>query len=145
MAQRREVVYTPEFKRAAARDVVEGGRQISEVAGSVGVAEPVLAKWVEAYRELFLAAADPSDVGSRPDMAFPAAGPLEASEDDRRIPGNTAAEPRAGDDDADELNLWLLCLRDPLLRWSSGWRLSRRSCARSGRHRSGRRLCSPRF
>ncbi|WP_285498859.1 transposase [Actinokineospora sp. NBRC 105648] len=43
--------YSPEFREAAAKEVVERSRSIAEVARDVGVLEQTLGTWVRKYRE----------------------------------------------------------------------------------------------
>ncbi len=44
--------YSPEFKEAAVREVIDNSRTIAEVARSLDVVEQTLGNWVKAYREL---------------------------------------------------------------------------------------------
>jgi transposase-like protein len=44
--------YSPEFKDAAVREVIDNSRTIAEVARSLDVVEQTLGNWVKAYREL---------------------------------------------------------------------------------------------
>ncbi|WP_227659138.1 transposase [Corynebacterium sp. zg331] len=43
--------YTPEFRREAARLVIESGRPIAHVAAKIGVGAGLLGKWVKLNRE----------------------------------------------------------------------------------------------
>lgn len=43
--------YSPEFKEAAVREVVENSRSIVDVAKQLGVVEQTLGNWVRAHRE----------------------------------------------------------------------------------------------
>jgi transposase len=43
--------YSPEFREAAAREVVERSRSIADVARDLGVLEQTLGNWVKKYRE----------------------------------------------------------------------------------------------
>lgn len=43
--------YSPEFREAAAKEVVERSRSIAEVARELGVLEQTLGNWVKKYRE----------------------------------------------------------------------------------------------
>ena len=43
--------YSPEFKEAAVREVIENSRTVADVARSLGVVEQTLGNWVKAYRE----------------------------------------------------------------------------------------------
>lgn len=43
--------YSPEFKDAAVREVIDNSRSIADVARSLGVLEQTLGTWVKAYRE----------------------------------------------------------------------------------------------
>jgi transposase-like protein len=44
--------YSPEFKEAAVREVIDNSRTIADVARGLGVVEQTLGNWVKAYREL---------------------------------------------------------------------------------------------
>jgi transposase len=44
--------YSPEFKDAAVREVIDNSRAIADVARSLSMAEQTLGNWVKAYREL---------------------------------------------------------------------------------------------
>jgi transposase len=44
--------YSPEFKEAAVREVIDSSRTIADVARGLGVLEQTLGNWVKAYREL---------------------------------------------------------------------------------------------
>jgi len=44
--------YSPEFREAAVREVIDNSRTIAEVARSLDVVEQTLGNWVKAYREL---------------------------------------------------------------------------------------------
>src|SRR6478752_4945902 len=44
--------YSPEFKDAAVREVIDNSRTIADVARSLDVVEQTLGNWVKAYREL---------------------------------------------------------------------------------------------
>ena len=44
--------YSPEFKEAAVREVIDNSRTIADVARSLDVVEQTLGNWVKAYREL---------------------------------------------------------------------------------------------
>ena len=44
--------YSPQFKEAAVREVVDNSRTIADVARSLDVVEQTLGNWVKAYREL---------------------------------------------------------------------------------------------
>jgi len=43
--------YSPEFKEAAVREVIDNSRTVADVARSLGVVEQTLGNWVKAYRE----------------------------------------------------------------------------------------------
>jgi transposase len=43
--------YSPEFKEAAVREVVDNSRTIADVARSLGVVEQTLGNWVKTYRQ----------------------------------------------------------------------------------------------
>jgi len=43
--------YSPEFKEAAVREVIDNSRTIADVARSLGVVEQTLGNWVKAYRD----------------------------------------------------------------------------------------------
>lgn len=43
--------YSPEFREAAAKEVVERSRPVAEVARELGVVEQTLGVWVKKYRE----------------------------------------------------------------------------------------------
>jgi len=43
--------YSPEFKDAAVREVIDNSRTIADVARSLGVLEQTLGTWVKTYRE----------------------------------------------------------------------------------------------
>lgn len=43
--------YSPEFKDAAVREVIDNSRTIADVARSLGVLEQTLGTWVKSYRE----------------------------------------------------------------------------------------------
>ncbi len=51
MVASQRMKYSPEFKEAAVREVVENSRSIADVARSLGVVEQTLGHWVKAYRE----------------------------------------------------------------------------------------------
>ncbi len=44
--------YSPEFREAAVREVIDNSRTIADVARSLYVVEQTLGNWVKAYREL---------------------------------------------------------------------------------------------
>jgi transposase len=44
--------YSPEFREAAVREVIDNSRTIADVARSLDVVEQTLGNWVKAYREL---------------------------------------------------------------------------------------------
>lgn len=44
--------YSPEFKEAAVREVIDNSRTIADVARSLDVVEQTLGNWVKSYREL---------------------------------------------------------------------------------------------
>jgi transposase len=44
--------YSPEFKEAAVREVIDNSRTIADVARSLDVVEQTLGNWVKVYREL---------------------------------------------------------------------------------------------
>jgi transposase-like protein len=44
--------YSPEFREAAVREVIDNSRTIADVARSLDVVEQTLGSWVKAYREL---------------------------------------------------------------------------------------------
>ena len=44
--------YSPEFKEAAVREVIDNSRTIADVARSLDVVEQTLGNWVKAYREM---------------------------------------------------------------------------------------------
>jgi transposase-like protein len=52
--------YSPEFKEAAVREVIDNSRTIAEVARSLGVIEQTLGNWVKAYRD--------AHAGDEPDL-----------------------------------------------------------------------------
>jgi transposase len=43
--------YSPEFKEAAVREVVDNSRTIADVARSLGLVEQTLGNWVKTYRQ----------------------------------------------------------------------------------------------
>jgi len=43
--------YSPEFKEAAVREVIDNSRTVADVARSLGVVEQTLGNWVKVYRE----------------------------------------------------------------------------------------------
>lgn len=50
MAQKKSRGYTPEFREAAAREVVEKSRPVADVARDCGVTAQSVWNWVKAYR-----------------------------------------------------------------------------------------------
>jgi transposase-like protein len=44
--------YSPEFKEAAVREVIDNSRTIADIAAAWDVVEQTLGNWVKAYREL---------------------------------------------------------------------------------------------
>jgi transposase len=52
--------YSPEFKEAAVREVIDNSRTVADVARSLGVVEQTLGNWVKAYRE--------AHAGDEPDL-----------------------------------------------------------------------------
>ena len=50
MAQKKARGYTPEFREAAAREVVEKSRPVADVARDCGVTAQSVWNWVKAYR-----------------------------------------------------------------------------------------------
>ena len=48
---RKKKDFTPEFREAAAREVVENSRPIAAVAREIGVHDTTLGNWVRAFRE----------------------------------------------------------------------------------------------
>jgi transposase-like protein len=44
--------YSPEFKDAAVREVIDNSRTVADVARGLGVVEQTLGNWVKAYRDL---------------------------------------------------------------------------------------------
>ena len=54
--------YSPEFKDAAVREVIDNSRTVADVARSLGVVEQTLGNWVKAYRELH--------AGEEPEMSL---------------------------------------------------------------------------
>jgi len=57
-------VFTPEYRREAARLVIETGRPIAHVAKEIGVGQQLLGKWVAKEK----AATAPFDVGERVEL-----------------------------------------------------------------------------
>src|SRR3954463_14575344 len=55
--------YSPEFKDAAVREVIDNSRSIADVARGLGVVEQTLGNWVKAYRELH--------AGEEPELTVP--------------------------------------------------------------------------
>ena len=53
--------YSPEFKEAAVREVIDNSRTIADVARSLDVVEQTLGNWVKAFRELH--------VGEQPELS----------------------------------------------------------------------------
>lgn len=51
--------YTPEYRREAARLVIDTGRTITQVAGELGLADQVLGRWVRQERARAGAGGDP--------------------------------------------------------------------------------------
>lgn len=52
--------YSPEFKEAAVREVIDNSRTVADVARSLGVVEQTLGNWVKTYRE--------AHAGDEPDL-----------------------------------------------------------------------------
>ncbi|WP_442790935.1 transposase [Nocardia sp. NBC_01327] len=50
MAQRKSRKFSPEFREAAAREVLVGGRSFTDVARDCGVTEQTIRNWVHACR-----------------------------------------------------------------------------------------------
>ena len=50
MAQKKSRDLTPEFREAAAREVVEKSRAVADVARDCGVTDQTVRNWVKAYR-----------------------------------------------------------------------------------------------
>lgn len=48
---RKKARYSPKFREAAAKEVVERSRPVAEVARDLGVVEQTLGNWVKNYRE----------------------------------------------------------------------------------------------
>ncbi|GAA3065162.1 transposase [Actinokineospora globicatena] len=64
MGQRRSR-YSPEFREAAAKEVVERSRSIADVARDLGVLEQTLGHWVKKYREVHAAGEEELSVSDR--------------------------------------------------------------------------------
>lgn len=62
---RRSSRYSPEFREAAAREVVERSRSIADVARDLGVLEQTLGNWVKKYRETHPAGEEELSVSDR--------------------------------------------------------------------------------
>ncbi|WP_052372504.1 transposase [Amycolatopsis taiwanensis] len=75
--------YSPEFREAAAKEVVERSRTIAEVARELGVVEQTLNNWVKKYRE--------NHPSNEPELSVPERARLKELE--RTGPGQIA---RAG-------------------------------------------------
>jgi transposase-like protein len=61
VAQNRSRGFTPEFREAAAREVVEKSRPVADVARDCGVTPQSVRNWVKAYRAV---RTEPSDLTS---------------------------------------------------------------------------------
>jgi transposase-like protein len=55
--------YSPEFREAAVREVVDNSRTIADVARSLGVVEQTLGNWVKSYRQ--------AHAGDEPELSVP--------------------------------------------------------------------------
>lgn len=108
--------HQPEFRRLVAGQIAAGQTTASLVAARYELAEPIVERWVEAYRQLFAGDEPEAEVAHRPDTAFPShgltlLGDLLAGADD--LSPRSDGSGRSGD--LDVLGPWLISLRDPLL------------------------------
>jgi transposase-like protein len=51
LVSRKRKSFSPEFREAAVREVVENSRPVAAVAREIGVHDTTLGNWVKAYRE----------------------------------------------------------------------------------------------
>jgi transposase-like protein len=68
--------YSPEFKEAAIREVIDNSRTVAGVARSLGVVEQTLGNWVKAYRELL--------AGEEPELTVPERARIKELERENR-------------------------------------------------------------
>ena len=68
--------YSPEFKDAAVREVIDNSRTVADVARSLGVVEQTLGNWVKAYRELH--------AGEEPELTVPERARIKELERENR-------------------------------------------------------------
>lgn len=69
MGTNKRRTYTPEYRREAARLVIETGRTVAAVAREIGVGEQLLGRWVHAERARVGGGAEaPLDVSERAEL-----------------------------------------------------------------------------
>jgi transposase len=68
--------YSPEFREAAVREVVDNSRTIADVARSLGVVEQTLGNWVKTYRQ--------ARAGDEPELSVPDRARLRELERENR-------------------------------------------------------------
>ena len=68
MGTKKRKTYTPEYRREAARLVIDTGRTIVAVAREIGVGEALLGRWVAAERARLGGGERPLDVDERAEL-----------------------------------------------------------------------------
>ena len=87
--------YSPEFKEAAVREVIDNSRTIAEVARSLGDLSKTLGNWVKAYRDAH-AGDEPDLTVSEWSLSSAAGAGSPGTEDGERVLGKCAPRARRG-------------------------------------------------